>query len=421
MARRTTNIQPIVGTVAPTTVLPFFTGQIYVNTTDDSQYISYGTASGEWNQVDSDPTNDVTTTANLTDDTLIKGNGGGKGVQTTGITIIDTTNNMSGVGTLGCGAITSTGTIIGTSLATDTIESFDFAGVTYTPKIYDSKTSATDLNAAFLHYGNNTTQADQPLLILGRGRGTKASKLTVQDDDFLGELIFVGYQGTDWSVGARIVAQINGAVGDGDMPTSLLLQTATDGTENPTTKIEIDNDGAITFPNNNIKLTQRPDLDYRNISAQGKPTAVFNGSWTGFSLPIYNSDNEELFFTLKTPERWNGTTNPIVKIKCWLTAAETVNDDFKLQLSWSSAGNTGVLSGTPTDVEVETNIVTDRNAQYDLYIVSFEIDATSTSSGDDISGRLRRIAAVGTEIDGAVAVYEWNVEFQRDKLGGKWS
>ena len=55
---------------------------------------------------------DVTAATNLTDHNLIRGDGGAKGVQTTGITIADTTNNMSGVGTIGCGTITTTGNLV---------------------------------------------------------------------------------------------------------------------------------------------------------------------------------------------------------------------------------------------------------------------------------------------------------------------
>jgi len=33
----------------------------------------------------------------------------------------------------------------------------------------------------------------------------------------------------------------------------------------------------------------------------------------------------------------------------------------------------------------------------------------------------RNISAEGTEIAGEVAVYDWNIEFKRDKLGGNWS
>ena len=68
------------------------------------QYTFASTASG---------TGDVEAAANFaTDNVLIRSDGTSKGVQFTGITVADTTDNMSGIGTLSCGAITSTGTSI---------------------------------------------------------------------------------------------------------------------------------------------------------------------------------------------------------------------------------------------------------------------------------------------------------------------
>lgn len=52
----------------------------------------------------------TTAAAVIDDNTLIKGDGGSRGVQKTGITV-DDDNNVSGIGTLGCGAITATSPI----------------------------------------------------------------------------------------------------------------------------------------------------------------------------------------------------------------------------------------------------------------------------------------------------------------------
>jgi hypothetical protein len=57
---------------------------------------------------------DVTAASNMTDNTMLKGDGGAKGIQDTGISI-DDSNNVSSMGTLGCGAVTSTGAVTGTS------------------------------------------------------------------------------------------------------------------------------------------------------------------------------------------------------------------------------------------------------------------------------------------------------------------
>ena len=52
----------------------------------------------------------VTAGDNITDHTIVRGDGGAKGIQDSGITI-DDADNVSGMGTLGCGNITSTGTL----------------------------------------------------------------------------------------------------------------------------------------------------------------------------------------------------------------------------------------------------------------------------------------------------------------------
>ena len=189
---------------------------------------------------------EVTASSNLTDNYIVRGDGGSKGVQTS-LVSIDDSGNITGIGTLGCGAITSSGAITGTIFENAPLETFIFSGTTYSTKVFISKESDTDINSSHLHFSNNNTRADEPVLMLGRGRGTLASKLTVQDDDYLGELIFAGYNGTDWSLGARIVGQVNGTPGDGDMPASLLFQTAEDGSENPTTRVEIDSNGVTHF------------------------------------------------------------------------------------------------------------------------------------------------------------------------------
>jgi len=55
-------------------------------------------------------TGDVTAAAALTDNLIVRGDVADKAVQTSGITI-DDADNVSGMGTLGCGNITSTGTL----------------------------------------------------------------------------------------------------------------------------------------------------------------------------------------------------------------------------------------------------------------------------------------------------------------------
>jgi hypothetical protein len=85
-------------------------GEVSVsNTPTAGQFLSHtGGNSFTWSSPSG--SGDVTAASNLDDNTLIRGDGGTKGVQHSGITV-DDSNNVTGVGTLGVGAITTTGTL----------------------------------------------------------------------------------------------------------------------------------------------------------------------------------------------------------------------------------------------------------------------------------------------------------------------
>lgn len=72
--------------------------------------------------------NGISSSAVVADNVLVRGDGGVRNVQGTGITVADTTDNVSGMGTLGCGAITSSGTIGGTTITASVGFSGDITG-----------------------------------------------------------------------------------------------------------------------------------------------------------------------------------------------------------------------------------------------------------------------------------------------------
>jgi len=182
----------------------------------------------------------------------------------------------------------------------------------------------------------------------------------------------------------------------------------------------IQNNTELDFTN--IALAQRFTLVPSTSQALGKPTAVSIGAYSGYSMPVYNSDNEELFFGIKAPRRWDGTTNPIVYIFCHLGNSEDVGDKFKYQLSYvGKEYGSGALTTATNDVEVETIVLTSRAAQYDSYVVAFTLDATKLCAGCLLDARLRRIAASGSEVSNEVIVTDAYINFKRDKIGVAWS
>lgn len=173
------------------------------------------------------------------------------------------------------------------------VTSFGYAGTTYTGKLtVENSNMPTDLNAVFSYFSNNNTQADQPVLALARGRGTSTSKAAVQDDDKLGEIIFVGYNGTDYSLGARIFAEVSGTPGDGDMPGALIFQTSADGSENPTERARIDHLGVFNLGlsgglSGSMRFTAS-DNDQATIGINTSDQLAFAGASGGYSFASGN-------------------------------------------------------------------------------------------------------------------------------------
>lgn len=159
--------------------------------------------------------------------------------------------------------------------------------------------------------------------------------------------------------------------------------------------------GYVPFGSVDSLVTDVFNFNQTTITAQGKPTQVTLGTYKGYSLPVYNSDNEELFSCKCVSPSWDGITNPVMYVGGWLDTANT-DKNFKLQVSWShtTMNGTNAVDQTTHDVEVET--ATGTAAQYTAFKIAFTLDLVgqSVSSGDAIGVRLRRIAASSNEISG---------------------
>jgi hypothetical protein len=185
---------------------------------------------------------------------------------------------------------------------------------------------------------------------------------------------------------------------------------------------DISSGGVITYVGTAKRtLTMRPSLVAGKQAGSGKPTPVAVGSHAGYSMPIYNTDDEELFFMEYVAGRWDGASNITVSVICCLAAAEDVGDKFKLQLSWENkAPTSGVISTSTIDVETETTVATGRAAQYSIYKVEFAIAYATpnpdVAAGDHIGFRLRRIDAADPDITGEVIVLDCLITYTVDKV-----
>jgi len=185
--------------------------------------------------------------------------------------------------------------------------------------------------------------------------------------------------------------------------------------------------GPLTLVDNGlVNLELRPDLDFAIASALGKPSAVSRGAESGFSLPLYAA-NEELFFTMCLPDRWDEASDIKAHIYCYLAAAE---DDhaFRLQLSWERLRPSAnqVVPDTTQDIEVETNTGA-LAAQFKSFVVDFSgVNAIPYDTvdhelqiDDSLCIRLRRVDKTGAkdECTGEIVITHLGLIFRRNKLG----
>ena len=96
---------------------------------------------------------------------------------------------------------------------------------------------------------STVNNGNDPNLHFEKGRGGAGTTAIVQDNDDLGDIQFKGYDGNSYEIGARILAEVDGTPGNGDIPTQLLFLTKADG-GSLTTRMTIRNDGKIGIGTN---------------------------------------------------------------------------------------------------------------------------------------------------------------------------
>jgi hypothetical protein len=190
-------------------------------------------------------------------------------------------------------------------------------------------------------------------------------------------------------------------------------------------QFSIDSNGVVTMSGSAKRhLSMRPQIVLGKVSNPIKPTVVQFGAVSGYSLPIYASDDEEIFFNEYIAGRWDEASDINVAVIGCLSEAETKNDDFALKLEWSNKStSSGVL---PTAVNtvgpIVTNIPDTRKTQYSVYRVDFPIDwniaSPNIAPSDLFCGRLCRTAvgAGNVEMNGEFIVTAIVITYAVDKI-----
>ena len=118
---------------------------------------------------------------------------------------------------------------------------------TYSGKLQVEGTSESTRVASLVH---NTSNANFPIFVLGKSRGTSAGSHTVvQSGDGLGSLSFQGADGSELVEAASIKSEVDGTSGSNDMPGRLVFSTTADGSSSPTERMRIDSSGNVGITN----------------------------------------------------------------------------------------------------------------------------------------------------------------------------
>jgi len=239
--------------------------------------------------------------------------------------------------------------------------------------------------------------------------------------DGVSKLILEGGVSVITIAGSSITSD-TGAIsfGDDNITTTGIITGGSANIGNSTNYTEIKADGEINL-HGTAKVYKQHNFvfNYSKITGQGAPTLVERGIFQGFSLPVYDADDEELHACICIPDDWDGATDPVLYVGGWLDTANTTKK-FKLQVSVEVADfeNNAVVPITTNDIEVETT--TGTWSQYTAFKVAFTIDHSAVlgAVGQPFAIRIRRIDASADEITGEVVVEGALVRYVADKIGG---
>ena len=292
-------------------------------------------------------TGNVTAASNLTDNAIVRGDGGGKGVQTAPNCYVDDNGRV----------------LIGGATA--------LSPAGQTPYLQMQGTSGGMSAIATIRHQANSSGA---LLIGAKSRSASiGSNTIVQNGDTLFEIQAAADDGTDLAtVGAAIQMVVDGTPGANDMPTKMVLAVTADGANSPTAALTINNGR---------------DIDVANRIAVGSPTAAASPATGDVNAKRFLKDGVVVGVTLGTPVATTSGTSVsytsipagVSKITVMLNGVST-NGTSRVMLQLGDSGgleNTGYVAngGYATNgTEISSGFpVSDNHNASDLIYGTFEL------------------------------------------------
>jgi len=122
--------------------------------------------------------------------------------------------------------------------------------------------------ALLISQADNSTDASQ--LDLSKARGSGASPATVQNNDFLGQIRFLAYDGNSYDNFADIFARAAGTISTTSHPTKIVMRTTKSSATSPTTAVTIDESQNVIVEGN---LEVKDQITIRDQNAPASASA----------------------------------------------------------------------------------------------------------------------------------------------------
>jgi hypothetical protein len=209
--------------------------------------------------------------------------------------------------------------LVGTSTARDNVR---FSGTNTAP--------ATQFETAVASYNNglslinNSTSGFPSNIWIGSSAGSTIGSNTLITNQTLGNINFVGADGTNLIHGARIHADTDGTTGSGDLPTRLVFSTTDDGASSPTERLRIASGGQLSAFSAGDALWALTAVGAGTATAliRGYNTATSTTAASGNSFIVWSNGN-----VVNTNNSYGAISD--VKLKENIVDANSQWDDLK--------------------------------------------------------------------------------------------
>lgn len=128
-------------------------------------------------------------------------------------------------------------------------------------------------------FGNLNAGTGYPTYFLARAKGSFSSPTAVANNDYLGSVDFIGYDGVDYNtIGAKIVVLTDGSVAENSIPSEMLFQTNNGSAL--TTNLTISPVGLLTFGSATSTVGITAPYFYGNLTGTASGNLISGGTLT---------------------------------------------------------------------------------------------------------------------------------------------